>query len=98
MKEVRLDFLIEKVCEVFEVEKTDILKRRPKCREARMVLIDLSCSYRLFHKSLSGIGKELGGLTVGGMSQIRKRLRLKLQKDKDLMVKFNRCTEFIENE
>ena len=98
VKEFRLDFLIEKVCEVFEVEKTAILKRRPKCREARMVLIDLSCRYRLFHKSLSGIGKELGGLTVGGMSQIRKRLRLKLQKDKDLMVKFNRCTEFIENE
>ncbi|MGR3319415.1 MAG: transposase [Candidatus Anammoxibacter sp.] len=98
LKEVRLDFLIDKICEVFEVKKTDILKRRSVCKEARMALIDLCCRYRVFHKSFREIGKELGGLTVGGMCQVRKRLRCKLQKDKELRVKFNRCIEFIENE
>ena len=97
-KEVKLDFLIDKICEVFGVKRTDILKRRSEYREARMALIDLCCKYRLFHKRLREIGQELGGLTVGEMSQARKRLRCKLQRDKDLKVKFNRCIEFIESE
>lgn len=96
-EKVGLDFLIKKICNVFEVKKRDILKRRSEYGEARMVLIDLCCQYRLFQKSLREIGEELGGLTVGGMGRTRKRLRLKLQEDRDLRAKFNKCIESIEN-
>jgi hypothetical protein len=67
-------------------------------REARMVYIDLCCRYRLYHKSLREIGQELGGLTVGGMSQVRKRLKEKLQKDDTLRFMYNRCNKALSDE
>ena len=51
----------------------------------------------LFHRSLGEIGQDLGGLTVGGMSQTRKRLRLKLENDKDLSYNLNKCIVLIED-
>ncbi len=48
--------------------------------------------------SLKEIGQELGGLTVGGMSQIRKKLKEKLQKDNALRVKHYQCNETLNNE
>ncbi len=50
------------------------------------------------YKSLIKIGKELGGLTVGGMSQIRKRLKEKMQKDNSLRFKYNQCNKALCNE
>ncbi len=50
------------------------------------------------YKSLNKIGKELGGLTVGGMSQIRKRLKEKMQKDNSLRFKYNQCNKALCNE
>ncbi len=68
------------------------------CRDARMVYIDLCCKYRLFHKSLREIGHELGDLTVGGMSQARKRLRERIQKDKSLRTMYIQCDRILNNE
>ncbi len=98
MKEVRQEFITDTVCKVFKVKKAELLRRRSLCRDARMVYIDLCCKYRLFHKSLKEIGMELGDLTVGGMSQIRKRLKEKLQKDNALRIKHNQCNKVIEEE
>ena len=98
VKEVQQKLIIDTVCMVFEVEKTVLLKRRSVFREARMVYIDLCCKYRLFHKSLRETGKELGDLTVGGMSQTRKRLRGKLRKNNSLRSKYNQCNEILCNE
>jgi putative transposase len=98
MKEVRQEFIIDTVCRVFKVKKEELLRRRSQCRDARMVYIDLCCKYRLFHKSLKEIGKELGDMTVGGMSQIRKRLKEKMQKDNSLRIKYNQCNKVIEEE
>ncbi len=98
VKEVRQEFIIDTVCRVFEVSKADLLRRRSVCRDARMVYIDLCCKYRLFHKSLREIGQELGGLTVGGMSQTRKRLRERMQKNKALRLKHVQCNETLNNE
>ncbi len=98
VKEVRQEFIIDTVCRVFEVSQADLLRRRSVCRDARMVYIDLCCKYRLFHKSLREIGQELGGLTVGGMSQTRKRLRERMQKDKALRTKHVQCNETFNNE
>ncbi len=72
-----------------------MIRRRSEFREARMVYIDLCCKYRLLHKSLKEIGTELGDLTVGGMSQTRKRLRAKLQKSNSLKSKYSQCNEII---
>ena len=63
-----------------------------------MVYIDLCCKYWLFHKSLREISQELGGLTVGGMSQTRKRLRERMQKNKALRAKHVQCNETLNNE
>lgn len=98
VKEVRQEFIIDTVCRVFEVSKADLLRRRSVCRDARMVYIDLCCKYRLFHKSLREIGQELSGLTVGGMSQTRKRLRERMQKNKALRLKHVQCNETLNNE
>jgi REP element-mobilizing transposase RayT len=98
VKEILQEFIIDTVCKVFEVEKVELIKRRSVFREARMVYIDLCCKYRLFHKSLKDIGHELGGLTVGGMSQIRKRLKDKMQKDKSLRFMYNQCNKALSNE
>ncbi len=78
--------------------KAVLLKRRSVFREARMVYIDLCCKHRLLHKSLKEIGKDLGGLTVGGMSQTRKRLKEKLIKSNSLRNKYNQCNEILCNE
>jgi REP element-mobilizing transposase RayT len=98
VKEVRQEFIIDTVCSAFKVSKADLLRRRSVCRDARMVYIDLCCKYRLFHKSLREIGQELGGLTVGGMSQTRKRLRERMQKNKALRLKHAQCNETLNNE
>ncbi len=98
VKEIKQEFIIDTVCNVFKVEKSELLKRRSVFREERMVYIDLCCKYRLFHISLKEIGMELGGLTVGGMSQSRKRLKQKIQKDNSLKLKYNQCNKFFYNE
>ncbi len=98
VKEIQQRLIIDTVCKVFKVEETEVIRRRSIFREARMVYIDLCCKYRLLHKSLKEIGKELGDLTVGGMSQTRKRLKTKLQKSNSLRSKYNQCNEIISSE
>jgi len=93
VKEIQQKFIIDTVCKVFKVKRVELLKRRSVFRDARMVYIDLCCKYRLLHKSLKEIGNELGGLTVGGMCQVRKRLNERMQKDDALRIKHNRCTK-----
>ncbi|MCP4255362.1 MAG: hypothetical protein GY775_18550, partial [Candidatus Scalindua sp.] len=97
VKEIQQELIIDTVCKVFKVEEAEVIKRRSIFREARMVYIDLCCKYRLLHKSLKEIGKDLGGLTVGGMSQTRKRLKEKLQKKNSLRRKYNQCNEILYN-
>ncbi len=98
VKEIKQEFIIETVCRVFETEIAELLKRRSVFKEARMVYIDLCCKYRLYHKSLREIGQELGGLTVGGMSQVRKRLKEKMQKDDTLRFMYNQCNKALSYE
>ncbi len=98
VKEIQQELIIDTVCNVFKVEKTELLKRRSVFREARMVYIDLCCKHRLLHKSLKEIGKELGDLTVGGMSQVRKRLKEQMRKDNSLRIKYNQCNKVLCNE
>jgi len=98
VKEVQQEFIIDTVCKVFNAEKVELSRRRSVYREARMVYIDLCCRYRLFHKSLKEIGEELGGLTVGGMGQTRKRLKERMQKGNSLKLKYNKCNETLSNE
>lgn len=98
VKEIPQEFIIDTVCKIFKVEKAELLKRRSVFREARMVYIDLCCRYRLFHKSLKKIGHELGGLTVGGMSQIRKRLKERMQSDGALRTKHHQCNEILNSD
>jgi len=98
VKEIQQRLIIDTVCKVFKAEEAEVIRRRSIFRDARMVYIDLCCKYRLLHKSLKEIGKELGDLTVGGMSQTRKRLKAKLQKSNSLRSKYNQCNEIICNE
>ncbi|KHE94072.1 MAG: hypothetical protein SCABRO_00150 [Candidatus Scalindua brodae] len=98
VKEVRQEFIIDTVCRVFKVSNAELLRRRSVCRDARMMYIDLCCKYRLLHKSLKEIGKDLGDLTVGGMCQTRKRLKDKLIKSYSLRNKYSQCNEILCNE
>lgn len=95
VKETKLGQIEKVVCEVFKIDK-ELLKRRSGVKEARMMLIDLCCRYRIFHKSLKEIGQELGGLSVGGMSQVRKRLKVILNNNSSVKRKFNQCVKAIE--
>ncbi len=97
VKEISQELIRDTVCRVFKAEKGELLKRRSVFREARMVYIDLCCKHRLLHKSLKEIGKELGDLTVGGMSQVRKRLKEKLEKNNSLRSKYNQCNKILCN-
>lgn len=96
IKEIHQELIIDTVCRVFKVEKAELLKRRSVFREARMAYIDLCCKHRLLHKSLKEIGRELGDLTVGGMGQIRKRLKKKLQENNSFRIKYDRCNKVIQ--
>lgn len=98
VKEIQQELIIDTVCNVFKVEEAEVVRHRSIFREARMVYIDLCCKHRLLHKSLKEIGKELGGLTVGGMSQTRKRLKEKLLKSNSLRRKYEQCNEILYNE
>jgi len=98
IKEITQEVIRDTVCNVFEIESAELLKRRSAFREARMVYIDLCCKHRLYHKSLGEIGHELGGLTVGGMSQARKRLKEKIRKDDSLMFLYNQCDKMLSGE
>ncbi len=95
VKEIQHELIIDTVCNVFKVDVAEVIRRRSEFREARMVYIDLCCKYQLLHKNLKEIGRELGGLTVGGMSQARKRLKAKLQKNNSLRIKYDQCNEII---
>ena len=96
LKETKPGQIEKVVCQVFKIDKRLLLKKRSGVKEARMILIDLCCRYRIFHKSLKEIGEELGGLTVGGMSQVRKRLKVILNYDLSVKRKFNKCVKIIE--
>ncbi len=98
MREVQHEFIMDTVCMVCKVKKTELLRRRSMCRDARMVYVDLCCKYRLFNKSLREIGHELGDLTVGGMSQARKRLRERMQNDKSLRAMYIQCDRILNSE
>ncbi|MBE7444535.1 MAG: transposase [Planctomycetia bacterium] len=91
IKEIPLDTIVDQVCEIFMVERNNLLKRRSTAQEARMVLIELCCRYLLIHKSLREIGRELGGLTVGGMSHARKRLQERLKHNDFLRLQIDQC-------
>lgn len=91
IKEISVDKIVDQICETFMVERNHLLKRRSNAQEARMVLIELCCRYLLVHKSLREIGRDLGGLTVGGMSHTRKRLQERLKEKRFLRSQFNRC-------
>ncbi len=98
VKEIPQELIIDTVCRIFKADKVELLERRSVFREARMVYIDLCCKHRLLHKSLKEIGNELGGLTVGGMSQVRKRLKEQMRKDNSLRIKYNQCNKVLCNE
>jgi hypothetical protein len=55
-------------------------------------VVSIDCSI-----SLKEIGKELGGFTVAGMSQIRKRLKEQMRKDNSLRIKYNQCNKALFN-
>lgn len=97
IKKISVYKIMDQVCETFTVERKHLLKRRSNAQEARMVLIELCCRYLLFYKSLREIGQELGGLTVGGMSHARERLKERLNKDVFLRRQFNRCVLALDN-
>ncbi len=97
IKEIHVDKIVDQICETFMVERNQLLKRRSNAQEARMVLIELCCRYLLLHKSLREIGRELGGLTVGGMSHARKRLQERLKQNDFLRSQFNRCVIALDN-
>lgn len=96
VKETKHSQIEKVVCEVFKIDKELLLRKRTGVKEAKMILIDLCCRYRIFHKSLKEIGQELGGLSVGGMSQVRKRLKVVLNNNSPVKRKFNQCVKAIE--
>jgi len=80
--------IAEKVAGLYKVSAQDLLKRKSKYIEARNMVIELSYLANIKVKSLSEIGKELGGLTGSGVGYAHARIKEKMTNDKVFMKKF----------
>ena len=97
-KEIKFDEIIRVVSDIFQVEGDGLLRKRSASKIPKMVLIELCCRYRIFHKSLKEIGRELGEMTVGGMGAARKKLKETLHYNSNLKKMINKCEENILND
>ena len=68
----------------FDVPPEELYRRRPGCRAARSVFIELCRVYLTRKMSHTEIGRRLGGLSVSALSQNRKRLDAKMRDDHGL--------------
>ena len=80
--------IAQEVADEYDLKPADIVKKRSRYREARLMLIELSCRYGVRERSLRAIGDRLGGICVSGMYKSRERFQDKLRRDKILKKRF----------
>ncbi|MCX6339408.1 MAG: transposase [Candidatus Aureabacteria bacterium] len=82
--------IAQKVADEYSLKPADIVKKRARHREARLMLIELSCRFGVREKSLRAIGEQLGGICVSGMYKSRKRFQDNFERDKLLKKRFDK--------
>ena len=76
------------------VPKEDLLKRRGD-GIYRGLLVELL--YRYCGMTMAAIGQYIGGIDYGGVHQLRRRLKLRMRKDKSLRDRFSDIDEMVGN-
>lgn len=86
--------LVGRFCSLADVTKEKMTNRGKTCPE-RAMLMELL--YRMCHLTQLEIGVLMGGIDYSAVSQARKRLRQKMDRDPDLAEKFSRILNDIVN-
>ncbi|MFH1260265.1 MAG: helix-turn-helix domain-containing protein [Elusimicrobiota bacterium] len=81
--------IADAVARNYQIKIDDILKKKSKHIEARNILIELSYLSNIHSKSMTEIGRELGGISGSGVCYAHKRIRDRLNKDKDFKENFD---------
>lgn len=75
--------IAEAVAKIYNLKAEEILIKKSKYVEARNILTELAYLSNISSKSLTEIGKELGGISGSGVAYAHKRISLKKEKDKE---------------
>lgn len=81
--------IADAVASSYQVKIGDIIEKKSKHNEARSILIELSYLLNIHSKSMTEIGRELGGISGSGVCYAHKRIRDRLNKDKDFKENFD---------
>jgi chromosomal replication initiation ATPase DnaA len=88
-----IEEIAREVAALFGVEETELYRRYASVSGARAVFIELCCLYMNRHMSLSEIGRRAGNVGAAALSQHRRRLAVKMQKDHRLKARFEELKE-----
>ncbi|MCB4791189.1 MAG: transposase [Elusimicrobia bacterium] len=79
----------------YGVDVKELLKARSCYQEPRQILIELSYQLNLNKKSLTEIGKELGGITGSAVAHVHKKTVKRMQKEMDFNKKIKNIKKSI---
>jgi putative transposase len=80
--------IAEAVAKRYNVRTEDILTKKSKYVEARNILLELTYQSNINNKTLTEIGKKLGGISGSAVGYAHKRIKERLNEDKDFTMVF----------
>ncbi|MDD5556641.1 MAG: transposase [bacterium] len=81
------------VGEEYGVKPEDLLKAHSPHREARRVLIEMSCRLNMSHEPLQKLGEKLGGIGGAAVANAHMRFQGKISKDRKLQMRLMRVQD-----
>ena len=82
--------IARRVASEFGVGQTELCQKRAKCRDARLIFLELCRIYLSRNMSLAQMGKRLGAISASAFSRNKVRLREKIEKDPYLRFRFEK--------
>jgi len=82
--------IAKEVASEFSIAQSELYQRRAKCRDARLIFLELCRIYLSRNMSLAQMGKRLGAISASAFSRNKVRLREKIEKDPYLRFRFEK--------
>ncbi|MFH1378991.1 MAG: hypothetical protein ABII23_01815 [bacterium] len=80
--EINIREIAERISRIYKVNANELLKKKSKYADARNMVIELAYLGNMHTKSLSDIGKELGGISGSAVGYVHSRIQRKLKENK----------------
>ena len=89
LEPIKIETIAKGVAESYGIRTRELLENRSRHREARQILIELNYRANIRKKSLTELGRELGGITGSAIGQVHKRVGEKVKRDSEFSMKLD---------